>query len=117
REICRASNMPKLTHLLLRYTDFGDEGIKELIGSGMLKRLKVLDLHGGCVTDEGAKLLAANPDVKNLERLNLDTNALSAQGIKELKKAKINATTKHQHNEVPPFDDMMPEYLFYADIE
>ena len=117
RAVTRATNMPKLTHLALRFSDFGDEGVKELIDSGMLKRLTVLDLHGGCVTDEGAKLLAANPDAKKLERLNLDTNALSSQGVKELKKAGIKAITKNQHNYVPPFGDELPEYLYYADIE
>ena len=78
KAICRATNMPKLTHLALRFTDFGDAGVKELLASGILKRLKVLDLNGGCVTDDGAKLLAASPDVKKLELLNLDINALHA---------------------------------------
>jgi uncharacterized protein (TIGR02996 family) len=117
RAVSRATNMPKLTHLALRFSDFGDEGIKELIDSGLLKRLKVLDLYGGCVTDDGAKLLAANPDAKKLERLNLNLNALSAQGVKALKGAGIKATTKDQHNSVPPFGDELPEYLYYADIE
>ncbi|QJW96557.1 WGR domain-containing protein [Frigoriglobus tundricola] len=118
RAICRATNVPKLTHLALRYTDFGDEGVREIIDSGILKRLKLLDLRGGCVTDDGARLLAAAPDAKNLERLNLDTNALSSIGIKELKSAGIKASTEAQHNEVPPFDeDQMPEYMFEADIE
>jgi uncharacterized protein (TIGR02996 family) len=116
RAICRATNLPKLTHLVLRYTDFGDEGISEIVSSGILKRLKVLDLHGGCVTDDGAKALAADPDAKKLESLNLDNNALSAQGIKALKAAGLKATTKGQHGEAPPFDDM-PQYLYEADIE
>jgi uncharacterized protein (TIGR02996 family) len=117
RLICRSTCLPNLTHLALRYTDFGDEGVKELIASGMLKRLKVLDLLGGCVTDDGAKLLAADTNAQKLERLNLDTNALSGEGLKALKKAGINATAANQHGSVPPFDDGLPEYLFYADIE
>jgi uncharacterized protein (TIGR02996 family) len=117
RTVCRATNLPKLTHLAMRYTDFGDDGIREIIDSGILNRLKVLDLLGGCVTDEGAKLLAACPDAKNLERLNLDTNAMTASGIKALKGAKINGTAENQHTSVPPFDDELPEYLFYGDIE
>jgi uncharacterized protein (TIGR02996 family) len=117
RAVCRATNLPKLTHLAMRYTYFGDEGIKEIIASGILKRLKLLDLQGGCVTDEGAKALAACPDAKNLEKLNLQTNALSAAGIKAIKDAKIKASTEHQHSEVPPFDDEMPQYMYEADIE
>ena len=72
---------------------------------------------GDTISDDGAKLLAACADAKKLERLNLDTNALSASGIKALKGAKIKATTKDQHGSVPPFDDELPEYFFYADIE
>ncbi len=118
RAVCRATNMPKLTHLAMRYTDFGDAGVSEIVASGVLKRLKVLDLRGGCITDDGAKELAACADAKRLEVLNLDTNALSAKGIKDLKAAGIKANTKNQHNEVPPFDeDELPEYLFEADME
>jgi uncharacterized protein (TIGR02996 family) len=117
RAICRATNMPKLAHLAVRYTDFGDDGVRELLDSGILKRLKVLDLRGGCVTDEGAALLAASADAKGLERLNLDVNALTAKGVKALKAAGIKASTKGQHNELPPYDDELPEYLMEADIE
>jgi hypothetical protein len=118
RAVCRSSNLPRLEYLAVRYTAFGDEGIKEIVESGLLKRLKVLDLLGGCVTDEGAKLLAAAPDVKNLERLNLDTNALTAAGQRALKATGVPFSAKSQHGSVPPFgEDEMPEYLFYADIE
>ncbi|MCE9562756.1 MAG: WGR domain-containing protein [Planctomycetes bacterium] len=120
RPICRSANLPKLSHLVLRCTAFGDEGVTEVITSGLLKRLKVLDLSAGCVTDEGAKVLAASPDAKNLEQLNLDTNTLSTIGIKALQAAKVKFSAKTQHNEVPPFDfeDEIPEFLYTnADIE
>lgn len=118
RAVCRSPNLPKLEHLLVRYTTFGDEGVREIIASGLLKRLKVLDLLGGCVTDDGAKLLADSPDFKNLERLTLDTNALTSGGAKLLKATGVNVTAKTQHTDTPPFDeDELPEYLFYADIE
>ena len=55
RAICRSPHLKSLTHLRLRLTDFGDKGVEEIVSSGMLKRLKVLDLKGGCVTDDGAK--------------------------------------------------------------
>ena len=58
RAICRSPHLTNLTHLRLRLTDFGDAGAKEMVESGILKRLKVLDLQGGCITDEGAELLA-----------------------------------------------------------
>src|SRR5262249_8722919 len=65
--ICRAPQLTKLTHLRLRLTDLGDEGAREIIDSGILKRLKVLDLRHGSVTDEGAKMLADCPDIKHLK--------------------------------------------------
>ena len=36
-------------------------GGERVVESGILKRLKVLDLQGGCITDEGARLLAGRP--------------------------------------------------------
>jgi uncharacterized protein (TIGR02996 family) len=117
RAICRSRNLPKLSHLTLRYTTVGDEGIAEIISSGLIRRLKVLDLLGGCVTDDGARMLAACPEVKSLERLNLDTNALTADSVSRLRAAGANLTAEGQHAEVPPFGDQLPEYLFYADIE
>jgi hypothetical protein len=39
----------------------GDEGVRELLDSGALARLSWLDLRHGCVTDEGARLLAECP--------------------------------------------------------
>jgi len=117
RAVCRSANLPKLSHLLMRYTTVGDEGVAEIISSGLIKRLKVLDLLGGCVTDDGAKLLAKCPELRNLERLNLDTNALTAAGIKALKDTGVNFSAKSQHGSIPPFEDELPEFLFYADIE
>src|SRR5207248_5592445 len=71
RAVLRSPHLASLTHLRLRLADFGDEGIEEVVNSGALKRLKVLDLRHGCVTDEGAKMLAGCPDAKNLELLDL----------------------------------------------
>jgi uncharacterized protein (TIGR02996 family) len=115
--ICQTANLPKLTHLLIRYTDFGDNGAFAIINSGILKRLKVLDLHGGCITDDGAKALAKCPDLKHLERLDLDMNALTPTGVKLLEKTGVKVTAKNQHTSVPPFGDELPLYLFNADIE
>jgi len=80
RAVCRSPHLTALTHLRLRLTDFGDDGVREIIRSGILRRLKVLDLRHGSVTDEGAHLLAACPDLKNLERLDLSRNGLTDAG-------------------------------------
>src|SRR5262249_33565001 len=54
RAVCRSPHLRSLTHLQLRLTDFGDDGVEEVVASGALKRLRVLDLSNGCVTDRGA---------------------------------------------------------------
>jgi uncharacterized protein (TIGR02996 family) len=118
RAICRSPHLPRLTHLRLRLSDFGDRGAREIVDSGILKRLKVLDLQGGCITDEGAEALAGCPDLKNLEFLNLNTNAMSSHGEQILVATGVKVNTAAQHSDVPPFgDDELPEYLFEGDIE
>ena len=75
RALVRSTHLKKLTHLQLRLSDMGDDGIREFIASGILKQLKWLDLRHGCVTDEGARLLAECPDAKHLERIDLSRNS------------------------------------------
>ena len=57
-----------------------DEGCRDIVESGILKRLKVLDLRHGRITDEGARTLAACPDLARLERLDLSHNELTPEG-------------------------------------
>jgi hypothetical protein len=119
RAICRSPHLQALTNLRLRLTDFGDAGAKEIVESGILKRLKVLDLQGGCITDAGAKLLAGCPDLKNLEFLNLRRNALTKAGEKAIKAVGVKADVSDQHNQVSGEfgGGDIPEYLFEGDIE
>ena len=115
KAVCRA-DWPKLEFLRLRLTDFGDDGAKEIAASGVLKRLKHLDLSGGCITNGGATVLAACPDLKHLETLNLDENAMSLDGPASIRAVVPAATFRNQHREVPPFEDYA-EYLGMGDME
>jgi uncharacterized protein (TIGR02996 family) len=119
RAICRSPHLKGLTNLRLRLTDFGDTGAKEIVESGILKRLKVLDLQGGCITDEGAKLLARCPDLKNLEFLNLRSNALTTAGEKAIEATGVKADVSAQHTQTPGEfgGGVIPEYLFEGDFE
>ncbi len=117
RAICKATHWTQLQYLQLRITDFGDEGAKEVVKSGILKRLKVLDLQAGCISDEGAEALANCPDVKNLDRLNLDINAMTVAGIGKLTKVCKELSALQQHNNVGPFGAEFPEYFFHGDME
>jgi Ran GTPase-activating protein (RanGAP) involved in mRNA processing and transport len=87
-----------LTHLRLRLTAFGDEGVNDIIESGILKRLRVLDLRSGRVSDAGAQALAVCPDAKRLEELDLSRNELTEKGIDALAAAGIPARTEYQHS-------------------
>ena len=121
RAVCRSPHLSGLTHLRLRLTDFGDDGIDEIITSGLLRRLRWLDLKYGCVTDRGAAALAACPDLKNLAFLDLSWNALTETGIEALKATGVPVDTADQHDEHPDKlgrgEDDYLDYLGYGDIE
>jgi hypothetical protein len=119
RAICRSPHLKSLTNLRLRLTDFGDKGAREIVESGILKRLKVLDLQGGCITNEGARLLAGCPDLKNLEFLNLSRNSLTKVGQEAIKatKVKTDVSRMEDHDSGEFGDGEIPEYLFDGDIE
>jgi uncharacterized protein (TIGR02996 family) len=113
RAVCRSKALTALTHLRLRLADFGDEGITEIISSGILKRLKLLDLRHGLVTDDGANALAGCPDVKNLEHLDLSWNRLTSAGVSALKKTGVNAVLNRQ--QAPSAEDW--DTFGHGDIE
>src|SRR5439155_22527791 len=76
---------------------FGDDGVREIVDSGLIERLKMLDLRHGRVSDAGARLLAACPAVKGLERLDLSRNELTQAGIDELLAVGVPLDASHQH--------------------
>jgi hypothetical protein len=95
----------------------GDAGAKEIAQSGILKRLKVLDLQLGCISDEGAKALAACPDLKDLELLDLSHNALGEEGIQALKGTGVKLVAREQHEETRYDPDDDNEFLWQGDVE
>ncbi|QJW96558.1 TIGR02996 domain-containing protein [Frigoriglobus tundricola] len=112
--LLRSPHLRKLTHLQLRLSDMGDDGIRAFIASGILKQLQWLDLRHGCVTDEGAALLAACPDAKRLERIDLSRNAVTADGLAALRAAGVNAVA---NNPLTPTELGSREYLREGDFE
>jgi hypothetical protein len=77
----------------------------------------VLDLRHGCISDKGAGLFAACPDLKHLELLDLRHNCLTDAGAKALKAAGVNCDTKQQWKPGEYQDWGENEYLFAGDIE
>lgn len=119
RAVCRSPHLRSLTHLRLRLSDFGDDGVREIVRSGIRKRLKVLDLRHGAVTDEGARLLADGPDLKHLERLDLSRNGLTDAGKDALRATKVPVDLDFQHAEIGDQDSYgdIPRYLYEGDYE
>lgn len=112
RALCFAQHLEKLSRLSLRSTDFGDEGIDLLLRSGLLSRLRSLDLQYGAVTDVGARLLA-EADLRRLELLNLSGNYVSPMLLEELRQRCPGLVSMQQHYGSP--DDQL--HLFYGDLE
>jgi uncharacterized protein (TIGR02996 family) len=110
--LCRSCNLPNLTHLRARLTEVGDEGCLAVVDSGILKRLKILDLNLGSITDEGARILADCPDLKHLDLLDLGRNALTEEGIAVLQATGVALRAHDQH-----VDDDDDEWCCIGDIE
>jgi uncharacterized protein (TIGR02996 family) len=111
RAVLRSKHLVNLTHLRVHQTVFGDAGCREVVASGILKRLQVLDLGHGAITDEGAWVLAECPDVTNLRRLVVSRNALTRRGVRLLRATGVDVEADEQH---APGDDA---YLFEGDWE
>jgi hypothetical protein len=98
----------------------GDEGCREIVDSGILKRVKMLDLRHGAITDEGARTLADCPDLRNLEWLDLDRNGLSAAGVARMKQLGIplRIDSQQTHAELHPTAEYHhPQYLYEGEFE
>lgn len=111
RALLLSPNLPALKHLQLHMLADGDVGARAIVESGILCRLKVLDVAYGNMTDEGARLLADAPGVSGLELLNVSRNALTRAGVAALRRAGISVLAEGQHGR----DD--EDYLYEVDAE
>jgi len=112
--VFHSPHLKSLVHLQLRLSDMGNDGVREIISSGILKRLKWLDLRHGCITDAGARLLARCRDARKLDRLDLSRNAVTPAGLAVLRKAKINAIANNPLTDEELADQ---QYLREGDFE
>jgi uncharacterized protein (TIGR02996 family) len=111
--IFTSPHLKSLRNLQLRCCSGGDGMIDDMVTSGILKRLKTLDLRHGHVSDAGARTLAACSDARNLEALDLVNNRLTAEGITVLQRVGIPVRAERQQE--PPFHD--DSILYYGDSE
>jgi hypothetical protein len=107
----RSPHFPALRELHLHASDLGDEGCRDIVEAGILKRLSVLDLRHGCITDAGARVLAACPDIRRLERLSLARNELTEEGMALIRGLPIETECDGQH------EPGGLEYLYSGDME
>lgn len=81
--------VPKVVELALANTDgaLGNQIAAAVIESKIVKQLRVLDLSGGSIDDEGAAVLVAGKSaLGHLQRLDLSDNYLTPAGVKLVKK-------------------------------
>jgi uncharacterized protein (TIGR02996 family) len=88
--IARSPHLRNLTHLRLRRASFGDAGVREIIDSGLLGRLEILDLRYGLITDRGAEMLAARPELRRLQWLDLTGNQITYTGLEVLRDTRVS---------------------------
>jgi uncharacterized protein (TIGR02996 family) len=86
RTLFHSTSLPRLTTLQFRsfQSRCGDEVCRWIVESGILRQLKVLEMQFVGLTDEAACTLAACPDLLHLERLNLENNRLTYNGVSRL---------------------------------
>lgn len=86
--LLEGKGLPGLTSLGLCNFAFADALVERLVSSPLLPRLKRLDLSKGCLTAEGAQVLARHRDrFAHLEALDLSQNLLSEEAQAELQAA------------------------------
>jgi hypothetical protein len=113
RAVVTSPHLRSLTHLQLRGCGGGDETVEDVIASGILRRLKVLDLRHGRVTDRGAGLLAGCPDARGLEVLDLINNRLTGAGIAAMQAAGLRVRADRQLRANAPED----AFVWFGDSE
>jgi uncharacterized protein (TIGR02996 family) len=115
RTILRSRAFAKVTHLQFRQSDIGDQDCRDLVASGILDRLKFLDLARGSITDVGARVLAKHPALPRLEGLDLSFNALTSVGLAALRETGVPLVAKYQH--APGETGHLHGDAVYADAE
>jgi uncharacterized protein (TIGR02996 family) len=104
----RSPSLTSLAELTVNVFTQGDEGCAEIVRAGLLKRLEVLDLSFGDMTDEGARTLAGCPDLPRLKKLVVTGNVLSPAGVQRLRRTGVKVESRRQYRRVlgGVFDDL-----------
>jgi hypothetical protein len=114
--VLTAPTLSAVKHLMLRFASDGDALCRELSSTGVLRRLRTLDLQWCGITDEGAATLAGCPDLRGLESLDVSWNYLTKAGQSRLRPLGLKVVSSPQTQ--PPDDDAdvgEPRVTLYLD--
>lgn len=82
KPILDGKNLPKLTHLGVRNSEYSDDVAEALPKAGVLKQLREIDLSMGLLTEKGAQALAKHREAfAHLTNLNVSENALRPDAV------------------------------------
>jgi uncharacterized protein (TIGR02996 family) len=87
---------PGLRDLHISFCPEGTELCRQVVRSGLLKRLDVLNLSANDLHQDGAEVLAACPDLPRLKSLVLNFNGLDAGSLRLLRETGVTLTARHQ---------------------
>jgi hypothetical protein len=105
RPLWQSDTFPNLEMLALRNAPIADEIAAALAQTpGAVARLARLDLSMGTLTDEGAEALLDNPEVAELDSLDVHHHYLSDEWIERLQSLEVDVDTSDARG--TPFSDL-----------
>jgi len=106
------TRLPKLRYLGLRNASGADGLVRRLVGSAILRQIRVLDLSLGDLGDAGLDALLADADaVGKLERLDLHHHYLTDAGVARARSLGVPVDVGDQH----PIDDEDYRYIAHSE--
>jgi uncharacterized protein (TIGR02996 family) len=113
--LLRSKTLRRLTHLRLHWLAGGDEAVEEIVSSGILRRLKVLDIAFGWVSDAGARMLSRCRECR-LQELNVSHNQMTGTGLDMLERCCARLIGEPQRDADAPRPYDIPGDEFYDDV-
>jgi uncharacterized protein (TIGR02996 family) len=103
RTLLARTDLPELRHLGLMNCEFADELVELLVTSPLTRQLRELDLSLGCLTDDGAQLIAKHRDAfAHLDKLDVSYSMLGADGIAAVRGCAKSVITDEQRDNDDP---------------
>jgi hypothetical protein len=102
---------PRLISLGLRDCEYADELAAAVVRSPLVRRLRVLDLSLGNLSDEGARALLELPAYAHLERLDIHHHYVSPELVGQLRKLPFAVNADDPQD----LDDAEDRYIAHAE--